>query len=220
MVKRVKITIIFVNITTNQKAKKKWPDWDKNVLILFSLQHIQLLISLSPSFTISLLLLHLQNDSSYFLFFYFIIFIWCTKRKGHLLFRFIYRRSLHLSSSSSISLSFFDVQNENLLFPSKTLENFSSILSSSVSFRILGKFVILFFSSYLIFYLQAQRKQWVHWRVIREKDFKKWRKSKNGNCEQKKKVKYKKMKQMNVKLLSKNPNYQQKGQVILLNRWV
>ena len=148
------------------KKQKKWPDWDKNVLILFSLQHIQLLISLSPSFTISLLLLHLQNDSSYFLFFYFIIFIWCTKQKGHLLFRFIYRRSYHLSSSSSISLSSFDAQNENLIFPSKTLEILSSIISSFVSFWILRKIVILFFSSYLILYLQARMKQWVHWRMI------------------------------------------------------
>ena len=124
-----------------------------------SLQHIQLLISLSPLFTTSHLLLHLQNGSSYFLFFYFIIFIWCTKQKDHLLFRFIYRRSYHLSSSSFISLSFFDAQNENLIFPSKTLENFSFILSSSVSFGILGKIVILFFSSYLKFYLQARMKQ-------------------------------------------------------------
>ena len=36
----------------------------------------------------------------------------------------------------------------------------------------------------------------------RRKRFKKWRKSKNANCEQKKKVKQRK-----VKLLSKNPNY-------------
>ena len=48
---------------------------------------------------------------------------------------------------------------KNLIFPSKTLENFSSIISSSVSFRILEKIVILFFSSYLILYLQARRKQ-------------------------------------------------------------
>ena len=110
-----------------------------------SLQHIQLLISLSPLFTTSHLLLHLQNGSSYFLFFYFIIFIWCTKQKGHLLFRFIYRRSYHLSSSSFISLSFFDAQNENLIFPSKTLENFLSILSSSVHSEFLEKLLFYFF---------------------------------------------------------------------------
>ena len=41
----------------------------------------------------------------------------------------------------------------------------------------------------------------------RRKRFKKLRKNKNANCEQKKKVKHKKVKQRKTKLLSKNPNY-------------
>ncbi|CBI38251.3 unnamed protein product, partial [Vitis vinifera] len=53
--------------------------------------------------------------------------------------------SPHLSSSSSISLSSSDAQNENLIFPSKTLKNFLSIISFPVSFKLLGKIVIPFF---------------------------------------------------------------------------
>ena len=76
-----------------------------------------------------------------------------------LLFYFIYRTTSHIFSSST-SLSSFDAQNENLIFPSKTLENFSFILSSSVSFGILGKIVILFFQviSYCIFKHEGNNK--------------------------------------------------------------
>ena len=164
LVKRVKITPIFANITHQLKIKTK-------LLI-----ETKMPFFFSPTLTTSSILLHLQNDSSYFpkssshhfLLLHYLPLVHKTESSSPL--------QLHLqnessfSSSSSISLSSFDVQNEKSHISFKNPIKF--LVYPLILCFILNpwKNCYSIFSSYLILYLQARRKQWVHWRVIREKD--------------------------------------------------
>ena len=90
LVKRVKITPIFANITHQLKIKTKLLIETK-MPFFFSLQHLQLLLFYFIYRTTP----HIFQKVPLIIFFYFIIFLWCTKRKAHLLFSFIYRTSPH-----------------------------------------------------------------------------------------------------------------------------
>ena len=134
MVKGVKITLIFAKITHLLKGTINNLVETKIHLFLFPLNTCNFFsfASFIEWFLISerLLIFFFRNwKKNLIFFFYFIIFLWCIEQKTHISFR---------------NLRKF------IIYYSQNLENFT--FSSSISFPILGKILIIFLSSYLMLY--------------------------------------------------------------------